>query len=135
MTCTAIAPFPAPSALPFAALSGREWLLDCHCGQPVADFLEAQGWDVAFDLDDNVHCSGPDQRVYVGFLPEDPQRAAQRELWVVRVNRADGTTAWSQTFGLMSLHKPSPDSSVHLSPPLATASDLETAPCLATRSP
>ncbi|WP_235445541.1 hypothetical protein [Streptomyces sioyaensis] len=79
MTLTATAPFHAPAALPFAALGEREWLLDCHCASPVTGLLKNQGWDVVSDLDCNVHCSRPDHRLYVGFLPENPA-AARGEL-------------------------------------------------------
>ncbi|MFH8684214.1 DUF317 domain-containing protein [Streptomyces lydicus] len=98
MTLTATAPFQAPATLPFAALGEREWLLDCHCAGPVTDLLKNQGWDVISDLDSNVHCSSPDQRVYVGFLPESPA-AARGELWHIHVKGTNGTTAWHQSFG------------------------------------
>ncbi|MFE7312866.1 DUF317 domain-containing protein [Streptomyces sp. NPDC057555] len=98
MTLTATAPFQAPSALPFAAVGERGWLLDCHCAGPVTDLLKHQGWDVVSDPDCNVHCSSPDQRVYVGFLPESPA-AARGELWHIHVKRTNGTIAWHQSFG------------------------------------
>ncbi|MFJ4532646.1 MULTISPECIES: DUF317 domain-containing protein [Streptomyces] len=98
MTLTATAPFQAPAGLPFAALGEREWLLDCHSASPVTDLLKNQGWDVVSDLDGNVHCSSPDQRVYVGFLAESPA-AARGELWHINIKGTDGTTAWHQTFG------------------------------------
>jgi len=56
------------------------------------------GWDVVSDPDCNVHCSSPDQRVYVGFLPESPA-AACGELWHIHVKGTNGTTAWHQSFG------------------------------------
>ncbi|GGU68575.1 hypothetical protein GCM10010211_37420 [Streptomyces albospinus] len=93
MTLTATAPFQAPATLPFAALGEREWLLDCHCAGPVTDLLKNQGWDVISDLDSNVHCSSPDQRV-----PESPA-AARGELWHIHVKGTNGTTAWHQSFG------------------------------------
>ncbi|MGW1374707.1 DUF317 domain-containing protein [Streptomyces sp. NPDC002446] len=95
---TASAPFQAPAALPFSALGEREWLLDCHCAGPVTALLKGQGWDVVCDLASNVHCSSPDRRVYVGFLPEDPA-AARGELWHINVKGKDGTTSWHQSFG------------------------------------
>ncbi|MEU1306563.1 DUF317 domain-containing protein [Streptomyces shenzhenensis] len=87
-----------PTMLPPAAPVEREWLLECHCGGPVTDLLKSQGWDVVSDQDYNIHCSSPDQRVYVGFLPESPE-AARGELWHIHVKANDGVTAWSQTFG------------------------------------
>ncbi|MFE7318242.1 DUF317 domain-containing protein [Streptomyces sp. NPDC057555] len=98
MTLTATTPFQASAAPPFTALGEREGLLDCHCAGPVTDLLKNQGWDVVSDLDGNVHCSSPDQRVYVGFLPEIPA-AADGELWHINVKGTDGTTAWHQSFG------------------------------------
>ncbi|MEU9342038.1 DUF317 domain-containing protein [Streptomyces sp. NPDC048278] len=64
----------------------------------MTDLLKGQGWDVVVDLDCNVHCSSPDRRVYVGFLPES-REAAHGELWHIHVADEDGTTAWRQTFG------------------------------------
>lgn len=98
VTLTATAPCQAPAALPFATLAEREWLLNCHCAGPVTDLLKNQGWDVVSDPDGNVHCSSPDQRVYVGFLPESPA-ASRGELWHIHVKAANGTTAWHQSFG------------------------------------
>ncbi|MFG3112862.1 DUF317 domain-containing protein [Streptomyces sp. NPDC048197] len=98
MTLTATTPLHAPAALPFAALGERESLLGCHCAGPVTDLLKNQGWDVVSDPNCNVHCSSPDQRVYVGFLPESPG-AARGELWHIHVMGTNGTTAWRQSFG------------------------------------
>ncbi|MEU9987873.1 DUF317 domain-containing protein [Streptomyces sp. NPDC048045] len=98
MTPTATIPFQPSPELPLAALGKREWLLDCHCALPVTDLLHGQGWDIVTDLDCNVHCSSPDQRVYVGFLPESRQ-AGRGELWHIHVTDKDGTKAWHQTFG------------------------------------
>ncbi|MFE1174245.1 DUF317 domain-containing protein [Streptomyces sp. NPDC058773] len=98
MTLSATAPFQAPAALPFATLGERERLLGCHCVGPVTDLLKDQGWDVISDLDSNVHCSSPDRRVYVGFLPERPA-AARGELWHINVKGTGGAAAWHQSFG------------------------------------
>ena len=98
MTLTAITPFHAPTDLPFTALGQREWLLDRHCAKPVTDLLKGQGWNVVSDPDCSVHCSSPDERVYVGFLPETPE-AARGELWHINVQAPQGGTAWHQRFG------------------------------------
>ncbi|ORT59165.1 DUF317 domain-containing protein [Streptomyces sp. CB03238] len=98
MTLSVTAPSHVPAAPRHSALGDREWLLDCHCAGPVIDLLKGQGWDVIPDLSANVHCSSPDQRVYVGFLPET-EEAARGELWHIQVKGADGRVAWSQTFG------------------------------------
>ncbi|MGW3493111.1 hypothetical protein [Streptomyces sp. NPDC001020] len=79
MTLTATTPLPVPAEPPHGPLGNREWLLDCHCAGPVVDLLQGQGWDVISDPYANVHCSSPDQRVYVGFLPET-EEAARGEL-------------------------------------------------------
>lgn len=86
-------PEPSPPAI-----GEREWLLECHCARPVIDLLHSQGWDVVTDLDCNVHCSSPDRRVYVGFLPEN-QEAARGELWHIHVTDKDGGAAWRQAIG------------------------------------
>ncbi|MGW5200790.1 DUF317 domain-containing protein [Streptomyces spiralis] len=98
MTLTATTPVQVPSGPPHARLGNREWLLDCHCAGPVVDLLQDQGWDVISDPYANVHCTSPDQRVYVGFLPET-EEAARGDLWHIQVRAADGEVAWSQTFG------------------------------------
>ncbi|MCD2468678.1 DUF317 domain-containing protein [Streptomyces sp. MBT42] len=88
----------APAAPPHSVLGNREWLLDCHCASPVVELLRGQGWDVISDPYANVHCSSPDQRVYVGFLPETDE-AAYGEVWHIRVRGVDGEVAWRQTLG------------------------------------
>ncbi|WP_236244027.1 DUF317 domain-containing protein [Streptomyces sp. CC210A] len=98
MTLTATTPFHVPAALPHAAPGDHEWLLDCHCAGPVVELLKAQGWEVISDPYANVHSTSPDQRVYVGFLPET-REAAHGELWHIQVKDTDGEAAWTQTFG------------------------------------
>ncbi|MFF7702802.1 DUF317 domain-containing protein [Streptomyces lydicus] len=56
------------------------------------------GWDVVSDPDCNVHCSSPDQRVYVGFLPESPA-AACGELWHSTSRGRTAQPGWHQSFG------------------------------------
>ncbi|WP_236241513.1 DUF317 domain-containing protein [Streptomyces sp. CC228A] len=99
MTLTATTPFHIPAALPHAAPGDREWLLDCHCAGPVVELLKARGWEVISDPYANVHCTSPDQRVYVGFLPETKEAASHGELWHIQVKDTDGEVAWTQTFG------------------------------------
>ncbi|WP_406133211.1 DUF317 domain-containing protein [Streptomyces zaomyceticus] len=88
----------APATPPHSVLDDREWMLDCHCASPVVELLRGQGWDVISDPYSNVHCSSPDQRVYVGFLPETDE-AARGDLWHVQVKDTDGKAAWHQAFG------------------------------------
>ncbi|MFH8515750.1 DUF317 domain-containing protein [Streptomyces chengbuensis] len=98
MTLIATTPVEVPVAAPHPTLGDRKWLLDCHCATPVVELLRHQGWDVSSDPYANVHCSSPDQRVYVGFLPETKE-AARGELWHIHVKDADDKVAWSETFG------------------------------------
>lgn len=81
----------------------RSWLSSDHCAEPVLELLGALGWPIVDTPEDNVHCTSPDGRVYVGWLPEDPG-AWQREIvWRVRVQPADAEP-WTQEFGI---HTPS----------------------------
>ncbi|MGW2087552.1 DUF317 domain-containing protein [Streptomyces sp. NPDC001880] len=98
MTVVANTPVQVPAAPPHATLSNREWLTDCICARPVLDLLNGQGWDANSDPYANVHCFSPDQRVYVGFLPETEQ-AVRGELWDIQVKETNGEVAWRQAFG------------------------------------
>ncbi|WP_063728771.1 DUF317 domain-containing protein [Streptomyces sp. RTd22] len=91
---TSNAPSPTPTAI-----ADREWLLECHCAEPVLQLLRSRGWDTVADPDANVYCASPDRRVFVGFLPESPE-AAFGELWHISVHGPDGRRAWSTTFGM-----------------------------------
>ncbi|MFF3750536.1 DUF317 domain-containing protein [Streptomyces sp. NPDC002018] len=44
------------------------------------------------------HCTSPDRRVYVGWLPEDPSAWKRDIVWQVRVVPAGGEP-WVQEFG------------------------------------
>jgi hypothetical protein len=78
---------------------GRDWLVGGGIGNPVTDFLLGKGWSVVSDDLANVHCSSPDGRVYVGFLPESPDNYQRRILWRVSVSATGGGIGWTQTFG------------------------------------
>lgn len=70
-----------------------------HCAGPVLDLLDALGWTITDTPEANVHCTSPDGRVYVGWLPEDSGAWARRIVWQVRVASAD-EESWVQEFGL-----------------------------------
>ncbi|MGY1435418.1 DUF317 domain-containing protein [Streptomyces reniochalinae] len=75
----------------------REWLLECHCADPVLRLLDNCDWTTVDAPQANVYCASPDRRVFVGFLPESPE-AAFGELWHISVHGPDGRRAWSTTF-------------------------------------
>jgi hypothetical protein len=74
------------------------WLSTDHCATPALDLLGRLGWAITETPDANVHCTSPDGRAYVGWLPEDPDAWARGILWTVRVH-PDNTPAWTQEFG------------------------------------
>jgi hypothetical protein len=74
------------------------WLTTDHCATPVLDLLGRLNWAITETPDANVHCTSPDGRAYVGWLPEDPTAWARGILWTVRVQPTDAP-AWTQEFG------------------------------------
>lgn len=88
---------PNASAPACTTSSDREWLLECHCAEPVLRLLDNCGWTTADDPKANVYCVSPDRRMSVGFLPESPE-AAFGALWHISVHGPDGRRAWSTTF-------------------------------------
>ncbi|MEV0537943.1 DUF317 domain-containing protein [Kitasatospora sp. NPDC050463] len=50
-----------------------------------------------------MHCTSPDGRVYVGWLPEDPGAWQRGIVWRIQVRPADAEP-WTQEFGV---HTPS----------------------------
>jgi hypothetical protein len=86
----------SPTALP--ATAGREWLADCHCADPVLRLLATQGWNIVSDPSANVHCTSPDGKVYVGFLPETLDAVLHGDLWRIEVNDTSDGASWTQTF-------------------------------------
>lgn len=107
MTHSAATALSAPSARAIALpdrrssvpVDERGWLLGDGNGSPVIDLLRGQGWAVVSDDLANVHCSSPDGRVYVGFLPETPDSYFHHTLWRGSVSAPGGGTGWTQTFG------------------------------------
>lgn len=98
------------------AIEERSWLSSDHSAEPVLELLGALGWPIVDTPEANVHCTSPDGRIYVGWLPDDPG-AWQREIvWRVRVQPANAQP-WTQEFGLHTRPRPSPDSSPPWSPP------------------
>lgn len=90
---------PNASAPARTASADREWLLECHCAEPVLRLLHNCSWNTADDPDGNVYCVSPDRRVHVAFLPESPE-APFGELWHISVHGPDGRRAWSTTLGM-----------------------------------
>ncbi|MFD4749153.1 DUF317 domain-containing protein [Streptomyces rubiginosohelvolus] len=76
----------------------RSWLSSDHCAGPVLDLLDGLGWAVVDTPEANIHSTSPDGRVYVGWLPEDPDAWKRDIVWQVRVQPADGAP-WVQEFG------------------------------------
>ncbi|MGW3073926.1 DUF317 domain-containing protein [Kitasatospora sp. NPDC001132] len=85
------------------AAEERTWLASDHSAEPVLTLLDALGWPMVDTPEANVHCTSPDGRVYVGWLPEDPGAWQHGIVWRVRVQPADAE-AWTQEFGI---HTPS----------------------------
>ncbi|MFF3069205.1 DUF317 domain-containing protein [Kitasatospora sp. NPDC057936] len=85
------------------AAQDRSWLSSDHCADPVLALLGGLGWPMADTPEGNVHCTSPDGRVYVGWLPEDPGAWQRDIVWRVQVRPADADP-WTQEFGI---HTPS----------------------------
>ncbi|MFE4357851.1 DUF317 domain-containing protein [Kitasatospora sp. NPDC056800] len=81
----------------------RNWLSSDHCAESVLSLLGGLGWATVDTPEANMHCTSPDGRVYVGWLPEDPGAWRRGIVWRVQV-RPDHADAWTQEFGL---HTPS----------------------------
>jgi hypothetical protein len=86
-------------ALVRPAVQDRAWLSSDHCAGPVLELLSALGWAIVDTPQANVHCTSPDGRVYVGWLPEDTAAWTRDIVWQVRVAPADAEP-WVQEFGL-----------------------------------
>jgi hypothetical protein len=85
------------------AVEERAWLSGDHCADPVLELLRALGWAIVDTPEANVHCTSPDGRVYVGWLPEDTAAWKRGTVWQVRGVPAEAES-WVQEFGL---HTPS----------------------------
>jgi hypothetical protein len=70
-----------------------------HSAEPVLDLLSTQGWSLVSTPEANVHATSPDGRVYVGWLPEDPDAWSRHIVFCVHVTPAEGPD-WIQEFGL-----------------------------------
>ncbi|MFF2954072.1 DUF317 domain-containing protein [Kitasatospora sp. NPDC057965] len=76
----------------------RSWLSSGHSAEPVLDLLSDLGWPIVTTPDGDVHCTSPDGRVYVGWLPEDPAAWRRGIVWHVLVRPSD-SASWAQEFG------------------------------------
>ncbi|MEU6172741.1 DUF317 domain-containing protein [Streptantibioticus parmotrematis] len=81
------------------AVEERSWLSSDHCAGPVLELLDALGWTIVDTPEANVHCTSPDRRVYVGWLPEDPTAWSRDIVWRVQVTPGHAEP-WVQEFGL-----------------------------------
>ncbi|MFE3874866.1 DUF317 domain-containing protein [Kitasatospora sp. NPDC059146] len=93
---------PAPVRTP---AQDRSWLSSDHCAEPVLALLSGLGWPMVDTPEANVHCTSPDGRVYVGWLPEDPGAWQRGIVWRIQVlPTGTDATPWTQEFGI---HTPS----------------------------
>ncbi|MFE9011797.1 hypothetical protein [Streptomyces cyaneofuscatus] len=56
-------------AVVHSAVEVRPWLSSDHCARLVLELLGGLGWTIIDTPKSNVHCTSPDGRVYVGWLP------------------------------------------------------------------
>ncbi|SHN23215.1 DUF317 domain-containing protein [Actinacidiphila paucisporea] len=66
--------------------------------EPVLSLLGERGWALVDTPEANVHCTSPDGRVYVGWLPEDRTAWRRGIVWTVRAAPTEGEP-WVQEFG------------------------------------
>ncbi|OKI06645.1 hypothetical protein AMK13_17650 [Streptomyces sp. CB02056] len=85
------------------AVQERGWLSSDHSAEPVLALLDGLGWAIVDTPGANLHCTSPDGRVYVGWLPEDPGSWHRGIVWRAQVRPTDAA-AWTQEFGV---HTPS----------------------------
>jgi hypothetical protein len=68
--------------------------------EPVLSLLSERGWALVDTPEANVHCTSPDGRVYVGWLPEDPTAWRRAVVWTVRATPTEADAKpWVQEFG------------------------------------
>ncbi|WP_435127170.1 DUF317 domain-containing protein [Actinacidiphila sp. bgisy144] len=68
--------------------------------EPVLSLLSERGWAIVDTPQANVHCTSPDGRIYVGWLPEDTAAWMRGIVWTVRATPAeDDAEPWVQEFG------------------------------------
>ncbi|MGW3179530.1 DUF317 domain-containing protein [Kitasatospora sp. NPDC001119] len=83
------------------AAHDRSWLSSDHCAEPVLALLSGLGWPMVDTPEANVHCTSPDGRVYVGWLPEDPGAWQRGIVWRIQVQPTGAdATPWTQEFGI-----------------------------------
>lgn len=87
-----------PAVVP-TCVQDRSWLSADHCAAPVLDLLDNLGWSAVDTPEANVHAVSPDGRVYVGWLPEDPNAWSRDIVWHVRVQPTDAES-WVQEFAM-----------------------------------
>jgi hypothetical protein len=68
------------------------------CADPVLGVLGERGWNIVATPEANVHCTSPDGRIYVGWLPEDPAAWRRGVVWTVQATPEEADP-WVQEFG------------------------------------
>lgn len=88
------------SALFRPVVAQRPSLAGDGSAEPVLSLLSERGWAIVDTPEANAHCSSPDGRVYVGWLPEDPDAWRRNIVWTVRAIPAEADAPfWVQEFG------------------------------------
>lgn len=68
--------------------------------EPVLSLLSERGWALVDTPEANVHCTSPDGRVYVGWLPEEQVAWRRGIVWTIRATPAEAhAEPWVQEFG------------------------------------
>jgi hypothetical protein len=68
--------------------------------EPVLSLLSERGWALVDTPEANVHCTSPDGRVYIGWLPEDTAAWRRGIIWTLRASPAEtDAEPWVQEFG------------------------------------
>ncbi|SDP41167.1 DUF317 domain-containing protein [Actinacidiphila guanduensis] len=78
-----------PPALSRPAVAQHPSLAGDGSAEPVLSLISKRGWALVDTPEANVHCSSPDGRVYVGWLPEDPAAWRRGTVWTVRATPAE----------------------------------------------
>jgi hypothetical protein len=78
-TVTRLPALPGPTTAPRVRLSSD------GAAEPVLTLLHEHGWTLVDTPEANVHCTSPDARLYVGWLPEDGAAWQRGALWTVHV--------------------------------------------------
>lgn len=68
--------------------------------EPVLSLLSERGWTIVDTPEANAHCTSPDGRIYVGWLPEDQAAWRRGTVWTIQATPAEADAKpWVQEFG------------------------------------